>query len=127
MRLPSIPLEIMKKKLSSTIVLESKIIKSNHIRYYMLRFKEQDLPYMMDLLGQMENLRCETTHNSNGFHLSLYLMNENEKISNEVLSSSKVKELRFELKGIGFRVTLGQLSRACGVPGVVVRAVDCWQ
>jgi len=40
---------------------------------------------MMDLLCQMENLRWEKTLNSNGFHLSLYLMDENEKISDEVL------------------------------------------
>ena len=39
----------------------------------------------MDLLCQMENLRWEKTLNSNGFHLSLYLMDENEKISDEVL------------------------------------------
>ena len=104
MRLPSIPLEIVKKKLPSTIILESKIIKSNHKRYYILRFKEQDIPYMMDLLGQMENLRWEKTHNSNGFHVSLYLMDENEKISDEVLRSLEVKKLRFEIRGIGFRV-----------------------
>ena len=71
MRLPSISLETLKKKLPSTIVLESKIMKSKHKRYFILRFKEQDLPYMMDLLGKMENLRLEKTHNSKGFHLSL--------------------------------------------------------
>ena len=73
MRLPSIPLETVKKVLPTT-VLESKITKSNHKRYYILRFKEEDLPNMMDLLGQMENLRWKNTLNSNGFHLSLYLM-----------------------------------------------------
>ena len=50
---------------------------------------------MMDLLGQMENLRWEKTLNSNGFHLSLYPMEENEKISDEVLESLDGKKLRF--------------------------------
>ena len=95
MRLPSISLKTLKKKLPSTIVLESKIMKSKHKMYFILRFKEQDFPYMMNLLGQMENLRWEKTHNSNGFHLSLYLMDENEKISDEVLSSLEGKILRF--------------------------------
>ena len=42
--------------------------------------------------------------NSNGFHSSLYLMDENEKISDKVLRSLEVKKLRFEIRGIGFRV-----------------------
>ena len=62
---------------------------------------------MMDLLCQMENLRWETV-NSNGFHLSLYLMDENEKISDEVLKSLEGKKLRCKIRGIGFRERLEQ-------------------
>ena len=63
---------------------------------------------MMDILCQMENLRWEKTLNSNGFHLSLYLMDENEKISDEVLKSLEGKKLRCKIRGIGFRERLEQ-------------------
>ena len=48
----------------------------------------------------MENLRWKKTLNSNGFHLSLYLRDENEKISDEVLKSLEGKKLRCEIRGI---------------------------
>ena len=65
---------------------------------------------MMDIPCQMENLRCQKTLNSNGFHLSLYLMDENEKISDEVLKSLEGKKLRCKIRGIGFRERLEQLK-----------------
>ena len=108
MKLPSIPLETV--MLPTTTVLVSKISRSNHKRYYILRFKEEDVPNMMDLLHQMENLRWEKTLNSNGCHLSLYLADEKKKISDEVLKSLEGKELKFEVRGLGFRVRLGQLK-----------------
>ena len=109
MRLPSIPLETVNKMRTTRTVLESKVIKSNHKRYYILRFKEEELPipYIMELLGQMENLRWEKTYNTNGFHLSLYLVDEKEKIPDETLETLEGKKLTFEIRGIAFRVRLG--------------------
>ena len=43
MRLPSIPLDAVKNILPST-VLDSKVTRSNHEKYFILRFKEEDLP-----------------------------------------------------------------------------------
>ena len=107
MKLPSIPLETVNKMSITRTVLESKITRSNHKKYYIMKFKEDELPNIMELLSKMENLRWEKTYNTNGFHLSLYLVDEKEKIPDETLETLEGKKLTFEIRGISFRVRLG--------------------